>query len=240
MSLLLEMRFNGMPLATGTGFLAETTIGPVLLTNRHNVTGRHQETGQPLASNGGIPNEVVIVHNQQNTLGRWLPVVEPLVDANGSPLWREHPLLGSRADFIALPLKNITNVQVYAYNPSKPGIMIAIAPAEAVSVVGFPFGMTAGGAFAVWATGFIASEPAVNFNDLPILLIDCRSRQGQSGSAVIAYRSGGMVALADGSSAAYDGPVTRFIGIYSGRINKESDLGIVWKASAIAELIASF
>ena len=43
--------------------------------------------------------------------------------------------------------------------------------------------------------------------------------------------------MADGSSAIFTGPVERFIGIYSGRINAESDLGIVWKASAINELI---
>jgi hypothetical protein len=83
----------------------------------------------------------------------------------------------------------------------------------------------------------MASEPQVDFNDLPIFLIDCRSRQGQSGSAVLAYRSGGMVAMADGGSAAFDGPVWKFLGIYSGRINRESDLGIVWKASAIHELV---
>lgn len=29
----------------------------------------------------------------------------------------------------------------------------------------------------------------------------------------------------------------RFLGIYSGRINPESDLGIVWKASAVAEIV---
>jgi hypothetical protein len=34
-------------------------------------------------------------------------------------------------------------------------------------------------------------------------------------------------------------PVTRFLGIYSGRINKDSDIGIVWKAEAIRELIES-
>lgn len=99
--------------------------------------------------------------------------------------------------------------------------------------------MTAGGVFGVWATGFFASESEVDFNNLPIILIDCRSRQGQSGSPVIAYRSGGMVAMADGGSAAFGGPVWRFIGIYSGRINAESDLGIVWKASAIAQLVSS-
>lgn len=99
--------------------------------------------------------------------------------------------------------------------------------------------MTAGGVFGVWATGFLASEPDIDFNNLPIQLIDCRSRQGQSGSPVIAYRSGGGVALKDGSTGMFSGPVERFIGIYSGRINAESDLGIVWKASAICDLIKS-
>jgi hypothetical protein len=88
-------------------------------------------------------------------------------------------------------------------------------------------------------TGFIASEPAINFNNLPIFLIDCRSRPGQSGSAVIAYRSGGLVGLEDGSSVNYSAPVTRFLGIYSGRINEQSDIGIVWKAQAIQDLVNS-
>jgi hypothetical protein len=79
----------------------------------------------------------------------------------------------------------------------------------------------------------------IDFDALPTFLIDCRSRQGQSGSPVIAYRGGGMVALTGGSTAVFAGPVYRFLGIYSGRINSESDLGVVWKASAIAELIAS-
>lgn len=238
-SLLLEMRVNGTPLATGTGFVCASAKGAVLLTNRHNVTGVHQETGKALSPTGGLPNEVVIVHNYAGVLGRWLPVVEPLLDANGTPRWREHPTLGAKADFVALPLTNLTNVELRPYTPASPGPEIAVGPGEVVSVVGFPFGITAGGAFAVWATGFMASEPEVDFNQLPIFLIDCRSRPGQSGSAVIAYRAGGAVPMKDGSSAMFGGPVDRFLGIYSGRINSESDLGIVWKASALAELIAA-
>jgi hypothetical protein len=85
----------------------------------------------------------------------------------------------------------------------------------------------------------MATEPVADFADLPVSLIDCRSRQGQSGSPVISFRSGGMVAMSDGSSAAFAGPVWRFIGVYSGRLNAESDLGIVWKAAALTELIGS-
>lgn len=236
MSLLVKMCFNGQLLATGTAFVAIGKTGPMLVTNRHNVTGRHQDTEQPLSKTGGVPNEIVILHNQKENLCDWIWRTELLYDVD-QPRWKEHPTLGARADFVALPLTSLEDVEIYPYDPSNPGPSIMAGPAEALSVVGFPFGMNAGGSLAVWATGFIASEPSVDFNNLPVFLIDCRSRQGQSGSAVIAYRSGGMVSMAGGSSAAFGGPVFRFLGIYSGRVNQESDLGIVWKASAIAELI---
>ena len=112
-----------------------------------------------------------------------------------------------------------------------------MGPAEVLSVVGFPFGLSGGGDFAIWATGFVASEPHIP--DQPTFYIDCRSRQGQSGSADIAHRNGGTVAMSYGGAQVFGGPVSRFLGIYSGRVNSESDLGIVWKASAIAELVAS-
>lgn len=238
-SLLIEMQFNGQPLSTGTAFVVNTpTRGPHLITNRHNVTGRHQETGAPLSKTGGVPSDIVIIHNRKGALGQWVPHTEALY-VNGSPRWVEHPSLGAKADFVALPLTQLFDVELYPYDPSNPGPEIQVGPADSVSVIGFPFGITAGGAFGVWATGFLASEPDVNFNNLPVVLIDCRSRQGQSGSPVLAYRSGGSVAMKDGSSAIFSGPVERFIGVYSGRINSESDLGIVWKASAIAELLTT-
>lgn len=237
-SLMIEMQFSGQSLSTGTAFVVNTpTKGPHLVTNRHNVTGRNQDTGQPLSKTGGIPNHVVIAHNRLGHIGQWVMRVEPLLNLDETPRWVEHPTLGQQADFVALPLTSLQDVELYPYEPRNPGPNIRVGPADTVSVIGFPFGVTAGGFFGVWATGFLASEPVVNFNNLPIQLIDCRSREGQSGSPVIAYRSGGSVAMADGGAAIFGGPVERFIGIYSGRINKESDLGIVWKAAAINELI---
>ena len=240
-SLLLQMRFNDQLLSTGTGFVSSSAKGPLLITNRHNVTGRRQDNNKPLSPTGGVPNEVVIYHNIKGHLGTWQGKNEKLYfDPNNEKRrWIEHPVLGPRADFVALPLTQLDNVELYPYDLENPGEDMMVGPAEVVSVIGFPFGITAGGVFPVWATGFIASEPIVDFNDLPIQLIDCRSRQGQSGSPVLAYRSGGVISMTDGSAASFDGPVSRLIGIYSGRINAESDIGIVWKTSAILELINS-
>lgn len=238
-SLFLKMQFNGQPLATGTGFVVESRIGPVLMTNRHNVTGRHQDMGQPLSKTGGVPNQIQIIHNCKGKLGSWIGKTEPLFSPDQSPRWMEHPHLGARADFVALPLTDIGDIDAYPYDLTNSGPDLAIGPSDVCSVVGFPFGLQAGGSLAVWATGFIASELDIDLYDLPIFLIDCRSRQGQSGSAVIAHRNGGSFGMKDGSRAIFTGPVTKFLGIYSGRIAPESDLGIVWKASAIEQLISA-
>lgn len=240
MSLRLEMRVNDNPLSTGTGFVAFTKSGkPVLLTNRHNVTGRDQNTGKCLSMTAGIPDEIRINHNVFARPGVWVWTSERLTKTDGSPRWLEHPKLGATADFIALPLTDTYCVQTFPYNPRSPGAAISIKVADVVSVIGFPFGLSVGGSTAVWATGFVASEPEIDYNGLPTFLIDCRTRQGQSGSAVVAHRNGGMVAMMDGSTAAFVGPITRFLGIYSGRVNSESDIGLVWKASAVAELLDS-
>lgn len=235
-SLLLQIRFNGQALGTGTGFIANAPRGPVLITNRHNVTGRHQETGQPFSPTGGVPNEVVIMHNRETLLGQWVPRIEPLYNNNAQVRWIEHPELGARADFVALPLTQLNDVHLYPYTLGVGDPAILVAPAEVVSVVGFPFGISAGGCLAVWATGFVATDHDIDYADLPVFLIDCRSRQGQSGSAVIAHRTGGAVATEQGVMVG-GGVMTRFLGIYSGRINAESDLGFVWKAAAIRQLV---
>lgn len=237
-SLLIQMSIGTQPLGTGTGFVVQSAKGPVLLTNRHNVTGRRQDDGKPLSPMGGIPDSLTVIHNRKGKLGEWLSRTETLL-LTGRPRWVEHPSLGAKVDFVALPLTLLTDVEVYPYDVFNTGPAIRCGPADTVSVVGFPFGIQAGGSLAVWATGFIASEPDIDFESLPVFLIDCRSRPGQSGSAVIAYRMGGAIAMENGSTAIMSGEVIRLLGIYSGRINEQSDLGIVWKASALKELVES-
>lgn len=237
-SLFLQMKVNGKTLASGTGFIANSLRGPVLITNRHNVTGRNNVTGDYLSATGCYPDEIVIIHNKAAKLGTWVPRNEPLYK-DEKPLWIEHPTFGAKVDFVALPLTELNDVELYPYSLGLGDPQISVSPSDTVSVIGFPFGLTGGGSLAIWATGFMATEHDIDYDNLPIFLIDCRARQGQSGSAVVAHRNGGMIGMEDGSTGGFTGPITRFLGIYSGRINEQSDLGIVWKASAIRELVNS-
>ena len=95
--------------------------------------------------------------------------------------------------------------------------------------------LTAGLNFAVWIQGAIASEPTLDWNRQPVFLIDSRTRSGSSGSPVIAYRPG--VRLYEDGRTVIGGTESRFLGVYSGRVNADSDLGMVWKASAVREII---
>lgn len=235
-SLFIEMFFNDQKLSSGTAFIAISAHGPVLVTNRHNVTGRRQDNNQPISNTGGVPNKLSVWFNIKNELGSWGAVSFQLYDEADNPLWHEHPKLGARADMIALPVHPPADAELYPYDLSTPAKEILVRPAETVSVVGFPFGQSAGGLFPIWVSGFVASEPDVNYNDLPQFLVDCRTRPGQSGSPVIVVRNG-MVHYKNGDMAMGGASASEFLGIYSGRINDQSDIGIVWKRQTVAELV---
>jgi S1-C subfamily serine protease len=233
MSLIVEPRLKGQALGTGTAFVVNGKKRALLLTAKHVITG-HSPDGNPLLPGGVYPDELAIRHNRNDRIGSWIVTVEPLYQ-NGKSLWVE-PVL-KEADFVALALTQLDGVQLYPYELNDPS-HILVSPADTVSVIGFPFGISARG-LAVWATGFVATDLDIDFNGQPIFLIDCRSRPGQSGSPVIAYRGHGAVSTEGAGMALFNGPVYRFLGIYSGRINSESDLGMVWKAAQISDLVSS-
>ena len=112
--------------------------------------------------------------------------------------------------------------------------------------MGFPLGYTVKSKeepHAVWTSGSVATDPdldmVINDETLPAFLIDSRTRQGQSGSPVIYYSDAGIDLHHNGGRSMWGEPFMKEIGIYSGRIDKESDLGYVWKWKVIKEIIES-
>lgn len=244
-SLFIEIRHDDITLGVGTAFLAanDQQSHCALITNRHNVTGRHQETGECLdKKHCAIPNNIVIHFYKNGTdTGEWFPVKLSLYRPDETPYWIEHPRLGAAADVVALNLKwgNDVHKLPYYLKTAHDRVGMVIYPAEPVSVIGFPFGLSSAAKFPIWATGFLAQELNLITPENPTFLIDCRTRQGQSGSAVIAYRPSGYRKLEGDKVIAQlsHSKTWEFLGIYSGRINAESDLGRVWHVTAIQEVL---
>jgi hypothetical protein len=234
-SLLVFLAFRDQALGHATGFVVTRDASSYLITNWHVATGRRaDDPSQPAdPETAAWPDRIAVAHHKAGQLGVWPLKVEALYDASGAPRWLEHPTHGHLVDAVALPLTNLDDLDLYPLDPwAAP--LAAMPMASQLSVIGFPLGMTSGGAFGVWVTGFVASEPDIDLAGLPRLLIDSRTRKGQSGSPVINYRSGPFM---DVNGAFVPGVAQDLIGVYSGRITADSDLGFVWKASAVREII---
>jgi trypsin-like peptidase len=244
-SLVLEAALEQKGLATATGFIVtRPDDSPLLITNWHVVTGRRPGTSQPLSASGEVPTSLRIQHNVHEKLGHWLVKTERLYDESGQPLWLEHPEHGSRVDVVGLPLTDLKGAACYPYSylgPSGHGaaelpVPMKWGPSDFVNIIGFPFGWTGGGGLGIWVQGAIATEPELEYEGLPRFLIDSRTRSGQSGSPVVIYKRNGWVTLTDGRPFMIYNAVTLFIGVYSGRLSAESDLGTVWNLSVVAEI----
>jgi hypothetical protein len=230
--LLLKLYFNETFLAHATGFLVGHNNSPLLVTNLHVLTGKDQITGECINKNLAIPNRIEIVFHAQNKLWKFVTVSVDLLN-DESPRWWRHPSQ-PEVDLAVLPIPNVTGVDYYFYNISDEGPRIKLEPMTPVTVIGFPFGESTGG-FPIWTTGFIASEPEVPIKGLEKIYIDSRTRQGQSGSPVITISKG--TTILEGGDTQVGGTLWRFVGVYSGRLNKESDIGVVWKLSLLREII---
>ncbi|WP_370650177.1 serine protease [Brevundimonas sp.] len=202
-----------------------------LVTNRHVVTGRDQTSGQPLSSHGGVPDRVRIRTAPKEG---WIEQI--LIDEDGKTHWFEHPTLGSEADIVCFEVPPSVGVPEHL----SPRHILADR-ADPISVVGYPMGATGVGDAAVWATGFLASaiDDAEGYDSKPVFLIDCRTREGQSGSPVYLFRRGMLSTLSGDIHADPGRSWSELVGIYSGRIRNGTDIGMVWKAKAVEELLVA-
>lgn len=230
----IRMYYGQTLLGNGTCFFVMSEDGPVLVTNRHNFTGRHNITGQPLHKQGGIPDHAIVTMHGPHEVHYHIDLVD---HANPeAPAWTEHPTLGARADIVALPVKEMMNIVGEINSVSLKDDWHRWDIGSELHVVGYPYGQI-GGPFPIWSKGSIASEPDIDISGLPVFLIDCRSRPGQSGSPVFAHFRAGAMVEHKGQNWQARRPMNYFVGVYSGRLRPDSDLGLVWKRSCIEELV---
>lgn len=232
-SLLLEIHAGGQVVGTATGFTIQSGARFYLVTNKHVVSGRLPGTRDILF---GPPEGIRIVHHSATRLGNWIVRDEPLYDSSGGPRWLELPA-APRVDIVALELSLVdAMVKTYPFDLNLAHTDMIAEPAMPVSIIGFPFGLTSAGAFPIWKTGHIASDPDLDYLGDPAFLIDATTRSGMSGSPVVLRLHGGY-ATSKGNYMLAGGADTRFMGVYSGRIHDESELGRVWRPRLISAIL---
>lgn len=240
----LHMGFNNEVLAHGTGFIYKKDAAFYLITNWHNVSGKHPDTGKHLSEHLGEPNELCTYFRMYDNPGTSHKEVISLYSPKSEPIWLEHPTHGHKVDAVAIPLPEdiAAKYQLFPINEIPLDSDYNEEVADEVFVIGYPFEELTYIGLPIWKKASIASEPDVNIHRLPMMYVDTATRSGLSGSPVVMQRIG-IHSVVDGrfGEESSIGRIRKFIGIYSGRIGKDeslAQLGIVWKARVIDEIIA--
>lgn len=243
-ALLIRARANGQVLGPATGFVVQHGARSFLITNRHVVRGRHNDTDAVLHNSAAIPDSIEVAHHASGALGQTVAKFEPLYEdeEHEVPRWLEHPSWGGRVDVVAVPLTDTNGVDIHPLDPWAPiptvvDVPVAWRVTDRLSIVGYPYGVEGTAPFAVWVQGTVASEPNLDWDGLPLFLIDSRTREGQSGSPVIFHSSGGWLTVSDQTTRMHHDLIDHLVGVYSGRINKDADLGRVWKIEVVRDII---
>ena len=212
-----------------------------LWTNWHVVTGLNADNGKGLSF---TPTHLVAHMKKQvgENRARVLSVPIPLYRGD-QPVWLEHPL-GRSVDCVALLIPD--NDSVFAVNQNNfDGSLVPYVGMDCF-IVGYPKGLMSNGMTPLWKRGSIASEPIIDHDGRPLVLVDSATRDGMSGSAVIGRHSGIHDPSGEMGWDSVIGTVQNFVGIYSGRIEiapEEKDIelasqvGRVWKFSAMQQII---
>ena len=226
-----------------TGFYFEIDNRLWLITNWHNVTGFDLDTQKRKEDAYSSPVKVgvpIIVQTPRGIEWKWYSV--ELYD-DEKPKWLIHPVHKTRVDVIALEIaSNVPENKIIPINKIEWDKGIEPIIADNIYVLGFPYGLRGGGNFPIWKRATVASEPDIDYQELPQFIIDTTTRKGMSGSPVVMRRQG-IHNLINNQlhSDSILGEVQNFIGIYSGRFYanelEETQLGRVWKAHLIQETI---
>lgn len=242
-SLHIQTFFEDQVLGDATGFCVKKEEKVYLVTNQHVLSGKHVDTGKLLSLNGSTPNKIKIWHHVKGRLGEWIYKEENLYDENSRPRWKEHPS-NNKVDVVALLITTHADIEIYPLDLSLTQTDLIIFPSEPVSVIGFPKGIAATGKIPIWKTAHLASDLDLNPNGQPTFIIDTTTKQGMSGSPVVARRSG-FAMTSRGMHFGLGQERILFMGIYSGRLDDDIDLqnndrfnlGIVWKADVLNQIL---
>ncbi|MFN2439580.1 MAG: hypothetical protein ABR503_10305, partial [Chitinophagaceae bacterium] len=156
-SYYLECLFEDKILATGTCFYARRNSTTYLITNWHNATGKNPHTKEILSKHGVEPTHfrTYIFKNQE--IIEWTQFIIPLYREE-KQIWLEHPVHKEQVDVVAIQVEIPETGLIFPVEefiePFNEETKTNVK--DDVYVLGFPFGMKAGGILPIWKRASIA------------------------------------------------------------------------------------
>jgi hypothetical protein len=233
---MVVMGAGKITLATGTCFCVSRNEKWFIVTNRHNVTGLNQHTNVCLDPNGRVPLQLTVILPTGNLGNEWWSHVIRVRDDDWSPLWIEHPVYGRKIDVVAFPIIRPPEARFFGASLDDANDF-PLEVGDAAHAVGYRRGEPEFSLFPQWIPCTLETSLQSRWNELPAFLVRGNFFRGSSGSPVLAYREDAQnLRRSDGSVIASNW-ASRLLGLYSGRVIGNENLGVVWKVECIREII---
>ena len=225
----------------GTGFFYTKNDVVYLVTNRHVVLDEEK---------GLRPDALSLrLHTDPADLTKTAEFRVPLY-TSGKPAWHVHPSYDETKIDVAVvevdqAIRGFSIKTLSTGNFFPPEYVIRAG--EDVMLIGFPLAYSdAKHALPIVRNGMIASTYGLDFQGLPLFVLDANVQPGTSGSPVFT-KPKNIWTTADGGQAFLTGDPVYFLGVFSGTLRSPSrpdepdpmGLGAVWYARTIEEIIDS-
>ena len=236
---------TGKVLSSGTGFVFKHEDGFYMITNWHNVSGKNPVTGEYLVTTGAVPDMISTLFRDKSQPANCMRESIGLYSDRQmlEPTWYEHPCHSHAVDVVALPLSKelCDSVRLFPINEIDFDRNFKEEVSDEAFIIGYPFSDITYLQMPIWKKASIASEPDIDLDQLPKLFVDTATRPGLSGSPVVMQRIG-IHGFEGGHTvpSSMIGRIRNFIGVYSGRMGRDelqAQLGIVWKARVVEEIL---
>lgn len=237
---LITMLLGGKGVGTATGFFYLKNETTYLVTNRHVVVDE---------TKGLKPDALRLkLHTDARDVTQNVDRTIPLYD-NVGPKWhfhRDYPKIPIDIAVIEIDPKQLegTIIKTLSREAFFPRDKYILAPGEDIMVLGFPRGFSdEKHNLGLLRNALISSAYGVNFNGLPLFVIDANLHPGMSGSPVMTKPK--TILPTKTGHVMSQTPVTFFLGIFSATISKvlpsrqeeALGLGIVWYSNLIEQII---
>jgi len=238
-----------------TGFFFRRDDDWFLITNWHAVTGVDPTHMTPLDDDGVLPEKLAFQYKQTtDAAGKPVPASDAKALVNfrkeidlyddGRAIWFEH----STRQYVDVAVLKVSVAELGQFanlpvNEVEQTPTMQLTAGMDCFVLGYPEGMHGAGLTPIWKRGSVATEPLYSFDNKPAFLIDTATRNAMSGAPVVARHSG-FLKLSSGPGISGDdllGTMTKFCGIYSGRIGDDLmgvQLGVVWRADVLDDILS--
>jgi hypothetical protein len=241
-ALVLQIQ-NGQPVGSATGFFYEKNSVIYFVTNRHVV----------FDESGKIKPESLRIrlHTDSNDLTKNEDFEIPLY-SNGVPKWHVHPAYPAKKIDIAVIEIDAAKTDKYYFKALSASVFpprdVVLALSEDIMITGFPRGFSdTTHNLPISRSGMISSAYRIDFQGLPMFLVDANLHPGMSGSPVLT-KARGIWPDSQGSQRVYKEPAAFLLGVFSSTINfnppggqqEALGLGVVWYGYLIDEIIDSF